>query len=638
MLIGYKRGQGSIILRVKILNSSVATGAGLAGLTNASSGLIISTIADNEAAATAYTVAGSLVETITTLGTYAAPTATKCRFKEVDATNHKGVYEIHIADARFAVSNAKSLLVSISGATNAAETDVVIPLRDLDPYDAVRAGLSALPNAVAAAANGLPILGVNAQAISFTQGMTISNASGDALSLSSSGSNGNGLNASGNGTGAGIKGTGGATGNGIQAVGGATSGAGVKSAGTAGNSAALELAGQGSAAGLLTTGGATGEGMKAVGGATSGSGFKAAGTAGNAIGIEAAGQGSAAGLGATGGATGEGIKAVGGATSGSGFKGVGSAGNAIGIEAAGQGSAAGLKAAGGATGAGLNTVGGSTSGDGILSTTTSGHGMNLAPVGTSKHGILATGGNGGTSDGIKGAAGTGGVDLRAAITGDITGNVSKLKKYFQLALRKDAAIATDNATELTELNANGGSGAGGFDNVDDSNQGIRDAGATLDQLGVLESTTIATLASQTAFTLTAGSTDNGAYPPGSLVVVKDSVTAHQIAVGFLSGYTGSTKGVVLLADPGVFTMAVGDSVTILPPAAAGTFMAAMTESYAADGAAPTPAQMLFMIWSLMGEKNVSGATVTTKKLDGSTNAMTFTLSDATNPTSLTRAT
>jgi len=153
MLIGYKRGQGSIVLRVKILNSSVSTGAGLTGLTSASSGLIISTIADNESTATAYTVAGSTIEGITTLGTYAAPTATKCRFKEVDATNHKGVYEIQLADARYAVSSAKSLLVSVSGATNAAETDVVIPLRDLDPYvsadaavwAAVLSELSAVP-------------------------------------------------------------------------------------------------------------------------------------------------------------------------------------------------------------------------------------------------------------------------------------------------------------------------------------------------------------------------------------------------------------------------------------------------------------------------------------------------------------
>lgn len=155
MLIGFKRGQGSIVLRVKILNSSVATGAGLTGLSSASSGLIISTIADNEATATAYTVAASNVETVTTLGTYAAPSSGKCRFREVDATNHKGVYEIQLADARYSVSNAKSLLVSVAGATNAAETDVVIPLRDLDPFDAVRAGLTALPNVASGSAGAI---------------------------------------------------------------------------------------------------------------------------------------------------------------------------------------------------------------------------------------------------------------------------------------------------------------------------------------------------------------------------------------------------------------------------------------------------------------------------------------------------
>ncbi len=146
MLISYQRGQGSIVLRVKILDSAASTGAGKTGLTSSSSGLIISTIADNEASATVYTQAGSTIETISTLGTYAAPTATKCRFKEVDSTNHKGIYEIQIADARFAVSSAKSLLISISGVTDAAETDALIPLTDFNPYDAVHGGLSALPN------------------------------------------------------------------------------------------------------------------------------------------------------------------------------------------------------------------------------------------------------------------------------------------------------------------------------------------------------------------------------------------------------------------------------------------------------------------------------------------------------------
>lgn len=111
--LNYKNGVTSVILRIKIQDSASTAGAGLTGLTSSSTGLIISTIADNEATTTAYTVAGSTIETITTLGTFSAPTSTKCRFKEIDATNHKGLYEIQIADARWAVSNAKSVIISV---------------------------------------------------------------------------------------------------------------------------------------------------------------------------------------------------------------------------------------------------------------------------------------------------------------------------------------------------------------------------------------------------------------------------------------------------------------------------------------------------------------------------------------------
>lgn len=64
---------------------------------------------------------------------------------------------------------------------------------------------------------------------------------------------------------------------------------------------------------------------------------------------------------------------------------------------------------------------------------------------------------------------------------------------------------------------------------------------------------------------------------------------------------------------------------------------AMTEAYAADGAAAMPAEILHMIWSLLAEKSISTTTLTAKKLDGSTTAMTFTLNDASSPTSITRA-
>lgn len=138
------------------------TGVGLTGLSSASSGLIIATIADNEATTTAYTVAGSTIEAVTTLGTFAAPTATKCRFKEVDATNHKGLYEFQFADARFSVASAKRLVISVTGATNLLDADYEIQLTQVNVYDSVRGGMTALPNAVPGASGGVFIAGTNA--------------------------------------------------------------------------------------------------------------------------------------------------------------------------------------------------------------------------------------------------------------------------------------------------------------------------------------------------------------------------------------------------------------------------------------------------------------------------------------------
>ena len=65
--------------------------------------------------------------------------------------------------------------------------------------------------------------------------------------------------------------------------------------------------------------------------------------------------------------------------------------------------------------------------------------------------------------------------------------------------------------------------------------------------------------------------------------------------------------------------------------------ATLTESYASDGAAATPAQLLYMIYCAVGEFAISSTTITGKKLDGSTTAMTWTINDASNPTSRTRA-
>lgn len=121
-------GDTSNIEKVFIQDGSATDGSGLAGLTSASAGLIISTIASNEATPTVYTQAAGNIETIATLGTYAAPTASKCRFKEIDSTNHPGLYEIQLANARYAVSSSNELIVTISGAADVAPTNLKIQL------------------------------------------------------------------------------------------------------------------------------------------------------------------------------------------------------------------------------------------------------------------------------------------------------------------------------------------------------------------------------------------------------------------------------------------------------------------------------------------------------------------------------
>ncbi|MCU0295350.1 MAG: hypothetical protein MUD05_04755, partial [Candidatus Nanopelagicales bacterium] len=94
MLLSRFNGSTGLTLRVKLRDSSQSDGRGLVNLTPSSSGLRISTIASSEATAVAYTQAGGTIETIATLGVWAAPTAGSCRFREVDATNHPGVYEL----------------------------------------------------------------------------------------------------------------------------------------------------------------------------------------------------------------------------------------------------------------------------------------------------------------------------------------------------------------------------------------------------------------------------------------------------------------------------------------------------------------------------------------------------------------
>jgi hypothetical protein len=65
--------------------------------------------------------------------------------------------------------------------------------------------------------------------------------------------------------------------------------------------------------------------------------------------------------------------------------------------------------------------------------------------------------------------------------------------------------------------------------------------------------------------------------------------------------------------------------------------AVLADSVPADGSRPSVGQGIYAIYQFLTERSVSGTTLTVKKPDGSTSLMTFTLNDATSPTSITRA-
>jgi hypothetical protein len=151
-----RAASGNPILRVFLQDSSSTTGAGLTGLTFSSAGLAVNVARELDATATLYKQASSNLETITTLGTYAAPTAGKARFKEFDATNMPGWYEIHLAQAQLGTGDTSRFISGhVFGATNLAPCPFEIELTSTDNQDAVRGGMTALPNANAEAAGGL---------------------------------------------------------------------------------------------------------------------------------------------------------------------------------------------------------------------------------------------------------------------------------------------------------------------------------------------------------------------------------------------------------------------------------------------------------------------------------------------------
>lgn len=196
-------------------------------------------------------------------GTFAAATGT------VTEDGTTGWYKFAMSQAD---TNGNNIGFNFTG-TGAVPQTVNIVTTSLNPYDAVRFGMTALPNANAGAAGGLWILGANAAATTTLTGVAAAGATpatpalsltGGAASITGGGVAAQALLATG---GAGAASTNGAA-EGVKMIGGGTN--------TVASSAhGLNVTGTsvGSGLGATSGGGATGNGITATAASTNGSGI-----------------------------------------------------------------------------------------------------------------------------------------------------------------------------------------------------------------------------------------------------------------------------------------------------------------------------------------------------------------------------
>ncbi len=117
-------GATSEIWQIFIQDSTSTTGAGLAGLTNASSGLTAYYHRDTDTTATVISLASMTIGTFTSSG-----------FKEIDNTNMPGWYQFCPPNAALA-SGAKSCAFHLQGATNMAPLPIEVQLSAVNPDSA----------------------------------------------------------------------------------------------------------------------------------------------------------------------------------------------------------------------------------------------------------------------------------------------------------------------------------------------------------------------------------------------------------------------------------------------------------------------------------------------------------------------
>lgn len=157
------------------------------------------------------------------------------------------------------------------------------------------------------------------------------------------------------------------------------------------------------------------------------------------------------------------------------------------------------------------------------------------------------------------------------------------------------------------------------------------AGATVN----LSATTVATVT--TTGTATAVTTVNGlannVITAASIAAdaITDAKVASDVTIASVTGAVGSVTAAVTV---GTNNDKTGYALTSAYDFAKGT--TAMTEAYAANGAAPTPVEAIFAIHQYLMQFGITTTSYNVKKLDNTTAAFTVTLDDATTPSAAAR--
>ena len=154
-----KKGTTSKRMAIFIADSSSTTGAGLTGLVYNSGSLSWYYWREDT---------GNSGGVSVTLATATRGTFTSGGFKEIDATNLPGWYEIGIPDAVLA-SGAYWAIMELKGATNMAPVLIEIQLVTYDPTDG-NLGLTGLTGLTAPTAGALPTVGSSSGQISLNSG------------------------------------------------------------------------------------------------------------------------------------------------------------------------------------------------------------------------------------------------------------------------------------------------------------------------------------------------------------------------------------------------------------------------------------------------------------------------------------